>query len=203
MPVAEARVPTERPSRYLVQLCKHAGQMGSHMRHGPRLHRNGEAPPEIKNVEWSDTHGTIDVGWGRCTLEAGPDALTLRMEAADADGLERFQALIAGRLERIGRRDALHVTWRWTEALDHGDGPATKDAGPAAETATRRRYGGTIGLTAVIALVVTVHLGLGGSLLAGSWTGWGIGAVAAVILVKCAVVLGGLAVRRRKASAGR
>jgi hypothetical protein len=178
--------------------------MGSHMRHGPRLHRNGEAAPEIENVEWSDTHGTIDVGWGRCTLEAGPDALTLRVEAADEDGLERLRTLIAARLERIGRRDALHVTWRGDEASAHApDASATKAPGPGAETATPRRYGRTIGLTAVVALVVAVHLGLGGSLLAGSWTGWGIGAVGVLILVKGAVVLGGLAVHRRKASTGR
>jgi hypothetical protein len=33
MLTAEAIVETENPSRYLVQLCKHASKMGGHLRH--------------------------------------------------------------------------------------------------------------------------------------------------------------------------
>jgi hypothetical protein len=38
MLTAEARVQTEHPARYLVQLCKHASKMGGHVRHRPRSH---------------------------------------------------------------------------------------------------------------------------------------------------------------------
>jgi hypothetical protein len=35
---AEAHVETERPSRYLVQLCKHFENKGRHLTHRPRNH---------------------------------------------------------------------------------------------------------------------------------------------------------------------
>ncbi|WP_351237704.1 DUF2218 domain-containing protein, partial [Streptomyces sp. NPDC002133] len=135
MLIAEAHVRTDRPSRYLAQLCKRPGQMGEHIRHRSRRHHDGKTPPQIQHVEWSDTHGTIDVGSGRCTLQAGPDSLTLRVEATDQDSLQRIQHLIAGRLQKIGKRDALQVTWQQAEAADHQpDDPAT--AAPAAEEKT-------------------------------------------------------------------
>jgi hypothetical protein len=57
---------------------------------------------------------------------------------------------------------------------------------------THRTRNRTIGLTAAGALVVAVHLGLGGSVLAAPrWTGWAIGSVLVAILVKV-VVLGRL-----------
>lgn len=205
MPIAEAHVRTERSSRYLTQLCKHASQMGGHTRHGPRLHANGEAPPRIQHAEWSDTRGTIDVGWGRCTLQAGPDTLTLRVEAADQDSLQRIQQLITGRLQKIGRRDALQVTWQPAQASDHQpDDEATTASAQEEKPLPHARRGATFGLIAVITLVVAVHLGLGGSLLAsGAWKNWAIGTVLAVVLVKAALVLGGLAIRRSRARKAR
>ena len=118
MPTSEAHVRTERPSRYLVQLCRHIDQMGRNLLRRPRSHFAGaaHAPPEVQNVEWSETHGTVNFGWGRCTMRAAPDMLTLRAEATDEEGLQRIQDLVAGRLERIGRRDQLTVSWQRTEA---------------------------------------------------------------------------------------
>jgi hypothetical protein len=56
MLIAEARVETDRFSRYLVQLCRHF---------------NDEAHPEEQvHVEWSDDRGVASFGWGRCTLRA-------------------------------------------------------------------------------------------------------------------------------------
>ena len=57
MLTAEAQVETERPGRYLVQLCRHASQMGQHLRQRPRTHDGGDVPPEVQHVEWSDTYG--------------------------------------------------------------------------------------------------------------------------------------------------
>jgi hypothetical protein len=45
MLTAEAQVETERPGRYLVQLCRHASQMGQHLRQRPRTHDGGDVPP--------------------------------------------------------------------------------------------------------------------------------------------------------------
>ncbi len=64
MLTAEARVETERASRYLAQLCRHASQLGQHLRH---THDSGDAPPEVRHVEWSDTYGIVSLGWGEWT----------------------------------------------------------------------------------------------------------------------------------------
>lgn len=127
MLTSEARIPTTRASRYLAQLCKHTGQLGQlgqlghRMRHRPQGHGDGDGhrdghgaasgPPNVQRAEWSDTEGTIDFGQGRCSLRATADALVLRVEADDPRQLQRIQAGIARRLERIGRRDELVVMW--------------------------------------------------------------------------------------------
>jgi hypothetical protein len=49
-------------------------------------------------------------------MQTAPDMLTLRAEATDEESLQRIQDLVAGRLERIGRRDRLTVIWQRTEA---------------------------------------------------------------------------------------
>jgi hypothetical protein len=111
MLTAEAHVQTDHASRYLVQLCRHAQQV-HRMRHRPRAHGGGERqPPKVEHVEWSDTRGTVNFGWGQCTMEANADTLTLRAEAADEESLQRVQDIIARDIERFGRRDHLTVTW--------------------------------------------------------------------------------------------
>jgi hypothetical protein len=110
MLIAEARVETERPSRYLVQLCRHVSKAA-------------QAHPQMQaRVEWSDDLGMISFGWGRCTLRADPGVLTLRAEAPDEDDLRRVEHRVADRLERFGRRDQLTVTW--TPPQDAEEPPA-------------------------------------------------------------------------------
>jgi hypothetical protein len=117
MLIAEARVETERPSRYLAQLCRHVQEAaqgrhvpqaahGRHEQEGAHAHRR--MPPR---VEWSDTHGVIDFGSGRCTLRAEPGALVLQVEAPDEETLRWVQHRLSDRLERFGRRDRLTVSW--------------------------------------------------------------------------------------------
>lgn len=103
MLIALARVETERPSRYLVQLCRHVN------------HANEAVPvrPGMQpHAQWSDAHGVINVGSGRCILDAKPGVLMLRVEAPDEQTLRRVKQGVADRLERFGRRDRLTVTWR-------------------------------------------------------------------------------------------
>ena len=100
MLIAEARVATERSSRYLVQLCRHVN-----------LVAQGHRPEMQAQVEWSDDRGLISFGWGRCTLSADPGVLILRAEAADEETLHQLEQRIADRLEQVGRRDRLTVTW--------------------------------------------------------------------------------------------
>src|SRR6266699_1845375 len=110
MPVSQARVPTGRAGRYLSQLRKHTGHPGFPvLRHGPG---DGGAAPVPRHTEWSDTDGVVDFGWGRCTLHAIGDALILHAEADDQQNLRRIQDALAARLDQIGRRDHLTVTWR-------------------------------------------------------------------------------------------
>jgi hypothetical protein len=71
MLTAEGRVETERPSRYLVQLCRHLNLVA-------RQHPQVQA-----QVDWSEDRGVISLAWGRCTLRAEVGVLTLRAEAPD------------------------------------------------------------------------------------------------------------------------
>lgn len=114
MLTAEAQIQTEHPDRYLVQLCRHANSIN----HKILQHHAGKAQarPEMEHVEWSDTDGTLIFGWGRCTMQAGPDTLTVRAEAADEENLQRIQNLITRNLERFGRRDHLKVNWQQPQA---------------------------------------------------------------------------------------
>ncbi|MEE1672173.1 DUF2218 domain-containing protein (plasmid) [Streptomyces sp. WAC07094] len=200
MLIAEADIRTERPSRYLEELRErylevlreHSSEMCDRIPHRPHPHDDGTAPPQIRIVEWTDARGTIDLVEGRCTLQAGPDSLTLRVEAADRDSLQRIQHLVTGRMQKIGERDAL-VTWRQADADHQPHDPATDSARKAASHPRRRA---ALGLIAIIVLVVAVHLGLGGLLVASSWgTHWVIGVVMAIIVLH---VLSGLVIRRRK-----
>jgi hypothetical protein len=118
MPAAQARIETERASRYLTQFCQHVqsiySKRGSHFprrRHGPAGHAQGR-PAEPPRVAWTDTQGTVSFGDVAITLAANPGALLLRAEADSEDSLLRAQELVTGVLTRIGRRDRLSVTWQ-------------------------------------------------------------------------------------------
>jgi len=97
--IAEASVETERSRRYLVQLCQHVSLVA-------------QANPQMQaHAEWSDDRGVISLGSARCTLRADLGVLTLRAEAPDEVSLRQLEQRVADRLERIGRRDGLTVTW--------------------------------------------------------------------------------------------
>jgi hypothetical protein len=125
MPASSAHVPTARAARYLAQLCSHGRLMSRLTRHrAPRHGQDQEqdhgaghgtdgAPPAATAIS-AGTEGIIDFGWGRCTLTATDGALTLHAEAEDPRRLRQIEDGVAARLQRIGRRDQLTVTW--TEA---------------------------------------------------------------------------------------
>jgi hypothetical protein len=221
MPTAEAHIEAARPSRHLVQLCRHADQMGR--RHRPGAHATGDehSSRELRvHVEWSDTHGIINVTpWGRCTMQATSRTLALRAEATNEENLRWIQNLVTERLEKFGRRDHLTVTWLQPTAAAavHPDTDFADEPGAAhAEQAdvVRRGRAATIILTAAgalgIALAVAAHLGLGAAaLVASRWLGWTALGVVMVptMIVLCHVLapasvigLRHLASRRRNAS---
>ena len=212
MPTAEARLATDRASRYLTQLCRHLGQMNrvSHRPHGGHGEGHGQKMPAVEHVDCTDTHGTVRFADGRWTLDATPDGLTLRVDADDEAALRRLQDGIVARIEKIGRRDGLQVRWQ----ADGADpGPQTdRDAGSEAPAAVRGHGSrkAAWGLAVGAALVVALHLGVGGAALAGAtWTGWTADTVLVLVLLKLLFMAGhlllgrsalrrGLASRRRK-----
>jgi hypothetical protein len=70
MLTAEARVETDRPGRYLTQICQHLSNRGRHlgtgegrqMRRRPGGHGGNHRQPEAAgqvHVAWSQTEGTV------------------------------------------------------------------------------------------------------------------------------------------------
>jgi hypothetical protein len=117
---AEARVETERSSRYLARICRHISKIA-------------RARPQMRaNAEWSDDHGVISFGRGRCTLRAEPSLLTLRAEAPTEENLRHIQQRVTDRLQRFGRREHLAVIWTPPQGVSE----------PLGETAERHNQGG-------------------------------------------------------------
>ncbi|HLZ79875.1 MAG TPA: DUF2218 domain-containing protein [Sphingomonas sp.] len=87
------RVPTTHASRYLQQLCKH----WSHK----------------LEVAFDEVHGTIRFPGGAVvTLDAGAEGLDARIEAPDAETLERMKGVLAEHLDRFAFREApLSFAW--------------------------------------------------------------------------------------------
>jgi hypothetical protein len=100
---AVAQVPTASGSRYLQQLCKHWS-------HNLAV----EFTPERGSVVFPrDARGADFPGDGRALFEAGPDALTVRIEASSAEQLERLQGTVASHLDRFAFREApLQFDWQ-------------------------------------------------------------------------------------------
>lgn len=207
MPTAEAVVPTERAGRYLMQLCRHLNSMSA-MRHHLDHHGNGRMPPRVQHVDCSDTYGTVRFTTGLCTLLATADRLTLRLDADDEPTLQRLRDGIARRIENIGRRDHLTVTWQHAHSPSHAAREAPEAAsalapsGPPAGQRRRRGWLSTLGLAALAALIITAHFGMLGGLLAASIVEkWGLALIVALITVKILIaglhiLAGGIALRR-------
>jgi hypothetical protein len=90
--VSTARVPVERPERYVKQLVTHL----AHRRTTEWL------PPDTGTVRWPDGH---------CGLACAPGFLVLTATADDAEALARVQDVIGRHLERFGAREGLQVRW--------------------------------------------------------------------------------------------
>lgn len=209
---AAAEIPTDRASRYLVQLCKHFSNKGSALRHRPRFHAGGgrpvtEAEAALMRVQWSETRGEVDFGWALCSLQATSATLVIQAQAQDSDSLQRAMDVVTAHLGRYSRRQPLTVRWqhgRQAEDPEHsGQDPAKPS--PRAEWESHRNWRGRRRWAAAAAVAVVaagVHLGLFGWLLASSrWPLAAVGAVAALVVIKVGL-LAAVAVRRSKAAGG-
>ena len=90
----EALVATDRPSRYLVQLCKHFGH-------------------KIQTV-WTEHEGELHFDLGTARLFAQPDGLRIIVSTGDAESLDRLAEVVARHLVRFGASDELVVAWTST-----------------------------------------------------------------------------------------
>lgn len=132
MPSAEAHIPTPRADRYLHQLCDHLDHMSPGER--PTTSRSGtghgagrgaddtshgaghgspghDGPPRVLRVHRAENRAHIEFDWGTCDLTATANDLTVRVSADHLETLARGQQLLQQRIETIGRRDQLAVTW--------------------------------------------------------------------------------------------
>jgi hypothetical protein len=93
MPTSHAKITTAAASRYLQQLCKHWSHKFA--------------------VEFTAERGHIPFDGERaCTLEAGPDNLTLHVEASDEAALSRLEDVVIEHLKRFAFRENLgEVQW--------------------------------------------------------------------------------------------
>ena len=93
MPASQTNIPTASASRYLQQLCKHWSHKFA--------------------VEFTPEHGSIPFDETRvCTLDASPERLALRIDAADDATLERMQGVVIEHLKRFAFREELgEVKW--------------------------------------------------------------------------------------------
>jgi len=93
MPASQTTIPTAAASRHLQQLCKHWSHKFA--------------------VAFTPEHGVIPFDeTRRCTLDATPGRLVLRIEAADEATLERTQGVVIDHLKRFAFREELgEVRW--------------------------------------------------------------------------------------------
>ena len=125
MLTAQADIQTEHAARYLARLCGHASKMGpAGHRLGHRRPSRGPAdgPPEVRHVQCSENEGTVSLSWGQWTMRALPGLLAIRAAAADEENLKRIQDLLTARLQNLGRREHLTVSWQRPEEATTGPG---------------------------------------------------------------------------------
>jgi hypothetical protein len=197
MQTAETHIPTDRASRYLTQLCRHASKMGQHLSggHPLRSHHAGDAPPPVLHVDWSDTIGVIRFGEGQCILQASDNALLLRVEAISESALHRLQEGIARRLETFGHREHLAVHWQPSTSRPIGQPEeiASRALAPGGPMTVRwrSRLARNLALAAVAAVAIAAHLGLLGATLAtATLAKWGTTAIVAFVVLKFIVTMG-------------
>lgn len=100
---ATAAVPTAHASKYLQQLCKH-WQHNLQVEFTPD-HGTVTFPKDARGADWP--------GDGLVTFDAGPDALSVRIDASVGEQLEGLQGAVARHLDRFAFREApLAFDWR-------------------------------------------------------------------------------------------
>ena len=102
---AIANTPTAHASKYLQQLCKH-------WQHNLAV----EFTPEHGTVTFpKDARGATWAGDALVTFDAGPDALSVRIDASSDEHVEAMKGVVARHLDRFAFREApLAFNWQAT-----------------------------------------------------------------------------------------
>ncbi|MBC9249528.1 2,4-dihydroxyhept-2-ene-1,7-dioic acid aldolase [Pseudomonas alcaligenes] len=87
-----AHVNTDTPARYISRLCKHFAH---------------KLP-----VSFDEQQGRIEFSAGVALLQADAQGLTLRVESAAREDLERLQGVVASHFERVAWQEALTLDWQ-------------------------------------------------------------------------------------------
>ncbi len=100
-----ADVPTAHASRYLQQLCKH-------WQHNLEVEFDAQRgrvtfPRDARGADWP-AEGVV-------TMEAGPNALSCRIDASAPGQLEGLKGAVARHLDRFAFREA-PLAFDWTDA---------------------------------------------------------------------------------------
>jgi hypothetical protein len=93
-----ATIPTEHASRYLQQLCKHFAH---------------KLP-----VTFDPHAGQIEFSIGICRLVATDTALTLDLEAPEAEQMPQLQDVVVRHLVRFAFREELAI--KWSDTTEQG-----------------------------------------------------------------------------------
>ena len=100
---AAADVPTPHASKYLQQLCKH-WQHNLSVAFTPE-HGTVTFPKDARGADWSAD--------ALVTFDAGPDALSVRIDASGDAHLDAMQEVVARHLDRFAFREApLAFDWQ-------------------------------------------------------------------------------------------
>lgn len=100
---AIAKVPTTHASKYLQQLCKH-WQHNLAVEFTPE-HGTVTFPKDARGARWSSD--------ALVTFDAGPDALSVHVEASNDEHLEAMKGVVARHLDRFAFREApLAFDWQ-------------------------------------------------------------------------------------------
>lgn len=89
--ISQARIETAKAADYLVRLCKHFAH---------------KIP-----ATYGETTGRVEFEAGICHLEAGPDALLIRVEGADEAAIARLEDVVARHLVRFAWKEELRIDW--------------------------------------------------------------------------------------------
>lgn len=86
-----SNIETEKAERLMKALCNHFARKIT--------------------ASYAGNQGQIEFGEGKCIVTASPTALTLQVDAENAENLSRVRQVVVSHLLRFAPEDNLEVTW--------------------------------------------------------------------------------------------